>query len=223
MKKYFSTLRRCPLFEGISDEDLLPMMSCVGGKVKKFLKKENIFSEGDCARQVGIMLGGKAQIVRVDYFGNRSIMESVSEAELFGESFACGGASEIPVDVVATEDCEVLLMDCERITRACSNACSFHQQLIFNLMKVMAVKNLRFHQKIEITSKRTTREKLMTYLMLEAKKNHSDSFEIPYDRQELADYLEVERSGLSAEIGKLRREGVLLSEKNRFTLLEEAE
>jgi len=111
-------------------------------------------------------------------------------------------------------------MDSARITRSCSNACGFHQQMIFNLMKIMAVKNLCFHQKIEITSKRTTREKLMTYLMIEAKKKRSDTFDIPYDRQELADYLEVDRSGLSAEISKLRREGVLLSEKNRFTLLD---
>lgn len=222
MKKYYDILRRCPLFEGISDDDLIPMMACVGGVVKKYEKRENIFSEGDLAKNVGIMLSGKAQVVRVDYYGNRSIVESVSPTELFGESFACGGMKEIPVDVVATEDSEVLIMDCARITRACSNACAFHQQLIFNLMKVMASKNLRFHQKLEITSGRTTREKLMTYLLLEAKKKRSASFEIPYDRQELADYLEVDRSGLSAEISKLRREGVLLSEKNRFTLLDAA-
>jgi len=223
MKNYFNILRRCPLFEGISDSDLLPMMSCVGGSVRKSGKRENIFSEGERAQSVGILLSGKAQIVRVDYYGNRSIMESIAPTDLFGESFACGGLREIPVDVVATEDSEVLLMDCARITRSCSNACNFHQQLIFNLMKVMASKNLRFHQKIEITSKRTTREKLMTYLLLQAKNNRSNSFDIPYDRQELADYLEVDRSGLSAEISKLRREGVLESEKNHFTLLEEAE
>jgi len=223
MKKYYDILRRCPLFEGISDSDLIPMMGCVGGTVKKYDKRENIFSEGDAAKSVGLMLSGKAQVIRVDYYGNRSIMESVSPTELFGESFACGGARQIPVDVVATEDSEVLLLDCARITRSCSNACGFHQQLIFNLMKVMASKNLNFHQKIEITSKRTTREKLMTYLLLQAKKNRSASFEIPYDRQELADYLEVDRSGLSAEISKLRREGVLTSEKKRFTLLDEAE
>ncbi|MBE6626822.1 MAG: Crp/Fnr family transcriptional regulator [Ruminococcaceae bacterium] len=220
MKKYYDVLRRCSLFEGISDSDLMPMMGCVGGTVKKFDKRENIFSEGEEAKKVGIMLSGSAQIVRVDYYGNRTIMENVSPSELCGESFACGGADEIPVDIVATESSEVLLMDSARITRSCSNACGFHQQMIFNLMKIMAVKNLRFHQKIEITSKRTTREKLMTYLMIEAKKKRSDTFDIPYDRQELADYLEVDRSGLSAEISKLRREGVLLSEKNRFTLLD---
>lgn len=222
MKKYFDVLRRCSLFEGISDSDLMPMMGCVGGTVKRFEKRENIFTEGEAAKCIGIMLSGGAQLVQVDYYGNRTIMESVVPSELFGESFAYGGTAEIPVDVVATDASEVLLVDCNRITCSCSNACSFHHQMIFNLMKIMANKNIRFHQKLEITSKRTTREKLLTYLMLMAKNNHSDTFEIPFDRQELADYLEVDRSGLSAEISKLRREGVLLSEKNRFTLLESA-
>lgn len=94
----------------------------------------------------------------------------------------------------------------------------FHQQIIYNLMKVVATKNLMFHQKIEVTSKRSTREKLLTYLLLQAKKNNSNSFEVPYDRQGLADYLEVDRSGLSAEIGKLRKEGVIECKRNYFEL-----
>ena len=111
-----------------------------------------------------------------------------------------------------------MLIDCNHILHTCSNNCGFHQQLIFNLMKDLAVKTLLFHQKIEITSKRTTREKLMTYLLIQAKRVNSNSFDIPFDRQELADYLEVERSGLSAEISKLRQEGILESHKNHFEL-----
>ena len=102
---------------------------------------------------------------------------------------------------------------------SCSNNCAFHQQLIFNLMKNLAEKAILFHQKVEIAAKRTTREKLMTYLMFQAKKAGSNRFRIPFDRQELADYLEVDRSGLSAEISKLRKEGVLESDKNTFVLL----
>ena len=112
-----------------------------------------------------------------------------------------------------------MLIDCQHILHTCQNNCGFHQQLIFNLMKGLALKNIQFHQKIGITSKRSTREKLLAYLDLQSKKNGSRAFEIPFDRQELADYLEVERSGLSAEISKLRREGVLRCDRSRFELL----
>ena len=112
-----------------------------------------------------------------------------------------------------------MLIDCSHILHTCANNCGFHQQLIFNLMKDLATKTILFHQRIEITSKRSTREKLLTYLAMQAKRVGSNSFDIAFDRQELADFLEVDRSGLSAEISKLRREGILESTKNHFELL----
>ena len=219
MKKYFDVLRKCPLFKDIADENLMAMLGCLGVRVESFRKKETIIAEGTLAGHIGIILSGVAQIVQVDYFGNRNIVARVEPSELFGESFACAGVETMPVSVVADEDTQILFIHCLRIMQSCSNACEFHRQMIYNLMKVIAAKNLAFHQKIEITSKRTTREKLMTYLLLQAKKHNSSRFEIPYDRQELADYLEVDRSGLSAEISKLRREGILKSRRNSFELL----
>ena len=218
MKKYFGVLRKCPLFNDIEDENLLPMLGCLGATVRNFAKKENILLEGEPARYIGIVLDGSAQIEQTDYFGNRSIVASVSRAELFGETFSCAGVA-MPVDVVANEDSQIMFIDCRRITQACSSACSFHQQMIYNLMKVVATKNLILHRKIEVTSKRSTREKLMAFLLLQAKRNNSNSFEIAYDRQGLADYLEVDRSGLSAEISKLHKEGKINSRKNWFELL----
>ena len=138
---------------------------------------------------------------------------------MFGEAFACAEVKAIPVTVVASEPSEVMLIDAGHIMNTCSNNCGFHRQLIFNLMRDLAVKNIMFHQKIEITSKRSTREKLMTYLMFQSKKFKKSSFDIPFDRQELADYLEVDRSGLSAEISKLRQEGILESNRKHFKLL----
>ena len=138
--------------------------------------------------------------------------------DLFGESFACAGLDALPVSVVAVEECEYMRFDCRRLMTSCTNACSFHNQLIFNLLKVVAAKNLAFHQKIEITSKRTTRDKLLTYLQIQAKAAGSSRFTITYERQELADYLEVDRSGLSVEISRLRKEGVIDCHKNNFTL-----
>ena len=219
MKEYLPVLQKCPLFAGVLPADIPVMLNCLGGTVREFDKKETILAEGDPAETVGILLSGRAQIVRVDYFGSRSILAEMGPADMFGESYACAGVEQMPVDVMATEDCRVLMVDCFRITHACSRACSFHQQMIYNLLQTVAAKNLAFHEKLEILAQRTTREKLMAYLTMEAKKQGTSSFEIPFDRQELADYLEVDRSGLSAEIGKLRREGTLESEKNRFTLL----
>lgn len=219
MKKYFEILRKCPLFHQIGEENLSTMLGCLGAKVERFDKKYTILAEGNPAKYIGILLSGSAQIVRIDYYGNRSILGSIEPAQVFGESFACAEVGAIPVAVIANEPCEVMLLDCDHVLHTCTNSCGFHQQLIFNLMKDLAVKNILFHQKMEVTSKRSTREKLMTYLMLQAKRAGSSRFTIPFDRQELADYLEVDRSGLSAEIGKLRREGVLESDRKQFELL----
>ena len=219
MKEFHPILERCPLFEGIRMKDLSAMMGCIGGRTQTVSKGQAIFREGDPATQVGMVLSGAVRLIREDYYGNRSIVAHIGPAEMFGETYACAGVAALPVSVVADVDSQVLLMDCSRITTTCSSACAFHNRIIFNLLKLVATKNLMYDQKIQVTSRRTTREKLMTYLLDQAKQQGSSDFEIPFDRQELADYLEVDRSGLSAEISKLRKEGVLESEKNRFRIL----
>ena len=219
MKKYFNILKKCPLFFNIEEQHLLNMLQCLNARVETFDKKYTIITEGSPANYIGIVLSGSVQIMQIDYYGNRSILSRIEKGEVFAEAFACADVKSIPISVVANELSEIMLIDCNRILYTCSNNCGFHRQLIFNLMKDLAVKTLSFHQKIDITSKRTTREKLMSYLMYYAKKTNSNTFQIPFDRQELADYLEVDRSGLSAEISKLRAEGVLESNKNNFKLL----
>lgn len=219
MEQFFSVLRKCALFNGIEDDNLVEMLGCLRAKVFSFTKGEIVLAEGTPAQELGIVLSGEVQIERIDFYGNRSIMTVVRPAGLFAETFACAGVDVMPVNVTASADTEVMLINCRRITQACSKSCSFHSRMIYNLMKIVAAKNLIFHEKIEVTSKRTTREKLMTYLILQAKKCGSNSFLIPFDRQALADYLEVDRSGLSAEISKLRKEGILENRKNKFTLI----
>lgn len=220
MKKYLEKLRKCPIFFGIDESVMEKMLVCLGARVKSFEKRESIISEGTDARYVGIILCGRAKVMQVDWMGNRSIVSEVRECESFGESFAYAVSEEIPVSIIADERCEVMFIDSLRMIQPCCNACDFHKTLILNLMRSLANQNVMFHRRMEITSKRSTREKLLTYLSLVARERKSLSFEIPYDRQELADFLEVERSGLSAEISKLRREGVLISERNHFELLE---
>ncbi len=219
MKKHMKILRQCPLFTGIEEENLLGMLTCLGARVAQFDKKYTVLAEGTPAKYIGIVLTGAVHVARIDYFGTRSILTRIVPSELFGEAFACAESPAMPVTVIAEEPSEIMLIDCGHILHTCENNCGFHQQLIFNLMKDLATKTLLFHQKLEITSRRSTREKLMTYLTIYAKKENSNRFEIPFDRQELADYLEVDRSGLSAEISKLRREGILESDKNTFELL----
>lgn len=219
MRDNLLILRTCPLFEGIREADLMGMLGCLGAVPMNVKKGQNVFSEGDQAVRVGIVLEGKLLLLREDYFGNRSIFGQVLPGQLFGETYAFSHAQSLPVTVSAEEDSRLLLLDSRRITTCCSNACEFHNRVIYNLLRLVADKNLLLHQKIQITSQRTTTEKLMAYLSQQAKLHNSPTFTIPYDRQALADYLEVDRSGLSTEIGKLKKQGILSCERNRFTLL----
>ena len=218
--KYLPVLQKCPLFRDIDPSELPALLTCLGAKTVTADRRETVLREGEPARFVGVVLEGGVQILQEDYFGNRSILGLAGPGELFGESFACAGADSLPVSVTASLDSVLLLVDCRRILSPCEKACGFHRIILSNLMQIMARKNLAFHQKLQITSRRTTREKLLAYLNGQAKLHGSAAFSIPFDRQELADYLGVDRSGLSAELGRLRNEGVLECQKNHFILLE---
>ena len=218
MKNFIEILKKVSLFYGIGEEDLSRMLGCLGAKIKAYEKKSTILEEGSNVREIGILLSGTAQLIRHDYYGNRSILLEVKPGDLFAESFACAELDEIPISVIAIEPCRVMLIECAHILRTCSGGCEFHHRMIYNLMRELAKKNLTYYRKISVTSKRTTRDKLLAYLDTEAKLAGCRKFKIPFDRQELADYLEVDRSGLSAEIGKLKKERILDSRKNEFTL-----
>lgn len=219
MEKYLEVLSKCALFRDLQKENISAMLACFGATLKRYEKGQMIIAEGSPAEKFGIVLEGAVQIEKVDFYGNRTIVAKIMPSNIFGESFACAGVKTVPVNAVAAENSTVLFINCEKVITPCANVCGFHADIIHNLLRVVAHKNLMFNQKIEITSRRTTREKLMAYLMLQAKQHNSDSFVIPYDRQELADFLEVDRSGLSSEIGKLVKEGVIESKKNFFRLL----
>ena len=219
MEKYFPILLSSPLFRGIAEEDVRRMLTCLGARAMQYARREAILCEGAPASYIGLVLSGTVHIAEEGLDGNRTIVESVQAGEMFLEAFACASAPALPVEAVAAEDSIVLLLDADRILHTCHHHCGHHEAMIFNLMRNMARKTLDLHEKISVTSRRTTREKLLSYLTACAKRTGARSFSIPFDRQELADYLEVDRSGLSAEIGKLRREGVLESHKRSFKLL----
>lgn len=219
MTNSIALLQSCPLFDGIEKNDLVSLMSCLNARTMDAPRGYTVLREGEPATHIGIVLEGTVQLIREDYYGNRSIMAQLEPGMLFGEAYAFSGAGIMPVSVIAVESSRILLIDGRRITSCCANACAFHNQVIYNLLRIVANANLLLHQKIHVTSQRTTRDKLMTFLHHQAKQAGTTTFTVPFDRQALADYLEVDRTGLSAEISKLRREGILQCEKSTFRLL----
>jgi CRP-like cAMP-binding protein len=207
MEHFFENLLHCPLFHGIEQSDLHSMIKCLDGKTITITKGSPVFMEGAPAQFVGVVLSGTVQVVREDYYGNRSVLTILQPGELFAEVFSFAGLKTMPVSVIAIKDSNVLLLDCKRVLTSCSNSCHFHSLLLKNLLQEMAQKNLVLSQKIRYMSQKTTKEKLMAYLLDQAKQHGSSEFTIQLDRQALADYLGVERSAMSAEISKLKRSG----------------
>ena len=219
MEAYESALSRSVLFEGIAPEQRRALLECLKPRRLSFGRGDILLAEDGPADRVGVLLSGEARVVRGDVCGNRTIQARVEPGELFAEAFACAGVARLPVSVEGEQPGEALLIPMTRLVEPCGKVCGFHRQVTVNLLRATASRNLQLNRKLEILSRRTTREKLMTYLTAEAARARSATFMIPFDRQGLADYLGVDRSALSAEIGKLRREGVLESERSSFKLL----
>jgi len=216
----FEILSRCPLFAGVNEGDLEAMAQCLNGKEMILAKGQPVFLEGEKAQFVGVVLAGAVQIVKDDYWGHRSVMGMAESGVFFAEAFSCAGEITLPVSAFALQDSRVILFDCKKVLTVCSHACPFHQKLVQNLLMILARKNLALSQKIQVMSQKTTREKLMAYLIDQAKQKHADAFVIPYDRQGLADYLSVERSAMSAEISKMKKEGLIDTKGSWFRVLQ---
>jgi CRP-like cAMP-binding protein len=175
-------------------------------------------SAEDKVNFVGLILSGSVHIVSEDFWGRKDILSQLGPGELFAESYSCAQADRLPMSVLAVENTDVMLLSCRKIITTCTSACSFHAQLIANMLQIISNKNILLMQKIEQLSKRTTREKLLAYLSAEAQKAGRSQFEIPFSRQEMADYLAVDRSAMSTELGKMREEGLVDYDRNRFEL-----
>jgi len=218
MEKYLDLLKTVSLFANVDMSDIKLLLNCLSAKTERFKENETIFLAGNKAEFVGIVLSGQVQVVKEDFYGNKNIVAFIEKGQLFGEAFACADLKILPVSVFSAENSEIMLIDYRKIITTCSNTCSFHSKLIYNMLRIVANKNIILSQKIEFISKRTTKEKLLAYLSSEAKKAGSNSFSIPFSRQELADFLSVDRSAMSAELCKLRDSGVIEFNKNKFVL-----
>ena len=218
MKEYIAILKRTTLFSGISEDDILKMLDCFGAKLLPYHKGETVLRQGEKLDRIPVLVKGCLHIQNEDYWGNRSILGSIDVGEMFGEAYLSPESSPLLNDVVAIEDSAVLFFDANRILNICSSACRFHAMVVQNLFFAVCEKNRKLVQKLGHMSKRTTREKLTSYLSEEAKKHNRSHFEIPFNRQQLADFLSVDRSAMSNELCKMRDEGLIEFHRNRFRL-----
>ncbi|MDL2325160.1 Crp/Fnr family transcriptional regulator [Ruminococcaceae bacterium OttesenSCG-928-A16] len=212
------TVLQTPLFAGVTPQELPALLSCLRAEKKAYAKGEVILAEGAPAGHIGIVLNGSAQVGQDDFMGYHTIIANLAPGHLFAETFAAAHIKTMPVSVVATSNCHILLIDYTRVTAVCSIGCPFHTQLIENMLAVLADKNLTLNNKLNHLAKRTMREKLLSYLNEQARQAGSLTFTIPFNRQELADYLSVDRSALSSELGRMQREGLLQFSRSQFTL-----
>ncbi|MEL7657098.1 MAG: Crp/Fnr family transcriptional regulator [Bacillota bacterium] len=219
MKQNIKTLKLSSLFQGVEEHDLEAMLNCLGATERKYRKNDVILLAGTKVTSVGIMAEGNAQITRDDAEGNRAILSELGRADLFAEAYVAAGSAEIPITVIATSDCRIVWIPFSKIVGTCSAACGFHRTLVQNMMHVIAVKNILMNEKMRILSCKTTKEKLMTYLSDYSEHVGKNKFKIPFSRNELADFLSVDRSAMSRELSRLKDEGYLNYHKNEFEIL----
>ena len=223
MKEFIPVLKRTKLFSGVGDDDISTMLTCLGARLLTYKKGEHVLRQGEHLSDILVLAEGSLHIQRDDYWGNRSILGHIGVGEIFGEAYVAPESGTLLNDVIAVEDSAVFFFDVKRVISTCSSACRFHTMVVQNLFFAISEKNRGLVQKLDYMSRRTTREKLLSYLSEEAKKQNSasitlPSITLPFNRQQLADYLSVDRSAMSNELCKMRDEGLLEFEKNRFRL-----
>ncbi len=218
MSNKYNKISENMLFQHISDSDFSSMLTCLGAFERNYSKNETLLQVGDPIPFVGLVLEGSIQIIKSDYDGNEVIIAEISSGDTFAEVFACAEVSKSPVSILSITESHVLYFDYRKIISSCSSSCSFHQQLIANMLRVMAKKSLYLNKRIEIISKKTLREKILSYLYYES--NGSKNIQISMNREELAKFLCADRSALSAELSNMKRDGILNYHKNNFELLE---
>lgn len=217
MKERIHILQKSPLFQGIPAGELPEVLECLQARQKRYQKEEVLLRAGDSVSEFGIIVEGRIQILREGYDGIRSIVAEIAPGELFAEAFACASKEYdkiLPVTVQAAAPSLVLWMGARRLAASCA----YHVRLTENMLGILAGKNILLNRKIGHLSKRSTREKLLSYLTEQAMLQGSSHITVPFSQQELADYLCVERSGLSAVLNDLRRTGILHYTRGEFVL-----
>lgn len=211
-------LKRTDLFRGIAESELNPLLDCLSARAENYEKGSFIFLAGESIPRLGIVLSGSAEIVKENFYGGKTVLGTAKPSDLFGETFACMGLGAVGVSVIAQTRTEILFLDVKKVVGTCGNACAHHQRLILNLLKIIAEKNTALNNKIYYMSHRSIRERLEAYFEDMAEAAGSLKFVLPFNRSSLADYLCVDRSAMSRELGKMKKEGLIGIEKNTVTL-----
>ena len=211
-------LSKTPLFEGCSPDEVKSMLGCLGAKQSVYKKGEYIYSAGDNVHSIGVVLSGGVNIESDDLWGNNSILNHIEAGQIFAETYACVPNEPMMVNAVADSRCEVLFLDIGRVLGICPSACAHHSRLIRNLLVVTAQKNLNLSRRILHTSSKSIRGRLISYLSFQAARQGGNTVAIPFNRQQLADYLSVDRSAMPNELGKMQKDGLIEVNKNIFVL-----
>ena len=211
------------LFRGMEPSDINEMLGCLLAKERTYKKGEIIFPEGSPTEQIGVVLTGRVVIELGDVWGNNSVLSSIGPGGVFAEAYACVPGEPLMVNVTAAEDTEALLLNIKRVLEPCSKVCPYHVRLVRNLLALCAGKNLQLSRRVLHTGPKSIRKRLLSFFSECIKRTGSYSFDIPYNRQQLADYLSVERSALSNELSIMQRDGLIRYEKNHFDVMEQIE
>lgn len=216
-------LKNTPLFRECNSENIHAMLNCLGTEQKAFAKGSAIYHAGDHVQSMGLVLSGRVQIENDDFWGNKSVLDSIGPGLVFAETYSFVQDEPMMVSVVAAEDSDILFLNANRVFQTCPSTCPYHSRLIRNLLAISAQKNLSLSRRIFHTSAKSIRGRLLSYLSYQATRCKSREFSIPFNRQQLADYLSVDRSALSNELSKMQRDGILKVNKNYFCLTDHAD
>lgn len=216
MKEYLQILKRSKLFAGLTDEEILSALNCLNAVVRSFKKGAYIFQEGSCVDFVGIVLSGEIETLKVDFYGNANIVSKLYPSEVIAAAAAYSSEKRVPFDIKTACDTQALCLNTRSLVRSCNKACSMHSKILENMLGIIADKNIQLGSKIDILTKRTIREKILSYLSSQSKKARGERFAVSLSRQQMADFLSINRSALSRELSKMRDEGILDFESNYF-------
>ena len=211
-------LSKTILFREIRPDEIQSLLSCLRAEVKRYSRGSIIYHIGDSVSSMGLVLSGSVSIENDDVWGNKSILDKAGPGQVFAETYACVPGEPLMISVVATEETEVLFLDTSRVLTTCSNACGFHTKLIRNMLAISSQKNLNLSRRIFHTSSKSIRGRLLSYLSFQATLHGEREFEIPFNRQQLADYLSVDRSAMSNELSKMQKEGLIEVKRSHFVL-----
>ncbi len=209
-------MKKTKIFQNIENEDINKMLKCFEAKKRVFKKESIIMNYLGNTSTIGIITKGKAELIRNDYNGNRTIIETLTEDDIFGEVFSSYNINELSIK--ASEETEVLFIDYYHITKRCKKACPYHSKLVENTLNILSEKIVNINERIEILAKRTIREKLLAYFDIMSKKRLSKTFTIPFTYTDLADYLGVDRSAMQREIKNLKEDNLITTNRKKITL-----